>query len=144
MKTLNTLLLLILCCTALIACNKGDKINGHNTRTAYKSVKVLKERLEPETRIEFEVSFWTIRDAKKSNDEFLDAVDGKTPFEIIALGQEIYQQRKNSGHPGYERYTSWEDMISKFSQERSGQNLKQDVRKEDARDKANDILYKLQ
>ncbi len=145
MKTLSSLLL-VLCCATLIACNKGQQINGHNTRTAFKSVKMLKERLPPETRIEFEVSFWTIRDAKKSDDEFLDAVDGKTPAEIIALGKEIYQQRKDSGFQGYEQYTSWEDMIAKFGQERSTQNAKQGVRKEneDARDKANDVLYKLQ
>ena len=145
MKTLSSLLL-VLCCATLIACNKGQQINGHNTRTAFKSVKMLKERLPPETRIEFEVSFWTIRDAKKSDDEFLDAVDGKTPAEIIALGKEIYQQRKDSGFQGYEQYTSWEDMIAKFGQERSTQNTKQGVRKEkeDARDKANDVLYKLQ
>lgn len=145
MKTLSSFLL-VLCCATLIACNKGQQINGHNTRTAFKSVKMLKERLPPETRIEFEVSFWTIRDAKKSDDEFLDAVDGKTPAEIIALGREVYQQRKDSGFQGYEQYTSWEDMISKFGQERSTQNAKQGVRKEkeDARDKANDVLYKLQ
>lgn len=145
MKTLSSLLL-VLCCATLIACNKGQQINGHNTRTAFKSVKMLKERLPPETRIEFEVSFWTIRDAKKSDDEFLDAVDGKTPAEIITLGKEIYQQRKDSGFQGYEQYTSWEDMIAKFGQERSTQNIKQGVRKEneDARDKANDVLYKLQ
>lgn len=147
MKALRTLLI-ILFCTTLVACNKGQQINGHNMRTALKSVKMLKERMAPEPRIEFEVSFWTIRDAKKSDEEFLDAVDGKTPTEIIALGQEIYQQRKNSGFPGYEKYTSWEDMISKYSQERSEQNVKQGMKNEDARetakDKANDILYKLQ
>lgn len=145
MKTLSNLLL-VLCCVTLIACNKGQQINGHNTRTAFKSVKMLKERLPPETRIEFEVSFWTIRDAKKSDDEFLDAVDGKTPAEIIALGKEIYQQRKDSGFQEYEQYSSWEDMIAKFGQERSTQNTKQGVRKEneDTRDKANDVLYKLQ
>jgi len=147
MKTLRTLLI-ILFCTTLIACNKGQQINGHNMRTALKSVKMLKERMAQEPRIEFEVSFWTIRDAKKSDEEFLDAVDGKTPTEIIALGQEIYQERKNSGYPGYEKYTSWEDMISKYSQERSEQNAKQGVQDENSRDtakdKANDVLYNLQ
>ncbi|MGZ8144221.1 MAG: hypothetical protein ACXWTH_07590 [Methylosarcina sp.] len=142
MKALRTLLIALFC-TTLIACNKGQQINGHNMRTAFRSVKTLKERMAPEPRIEFEVSFWTIRDAKKSDEEFLDAIDGKTPTEIIALGQEIYQQRKNSGYPGYEKYTSWEDMISKYSQERSEQNIKQGENKEGAKDKANDVLYNL-
>jgi hypothetical protein len=152
MKTLRTLLL-ILFCIGLCACNRGQQINGHSLRTALKSVKVLKERLPAETRIEFEVSFWTICDAKKcdpkkkDNDEFLDAVDGKTAAEIIALGKEVYQQRKNSGFQGYERYSSWEDMIAKFEQERTTQNSKQGAvrkEKEDAKDKANDVLYNLQ
>lgn len=144
MKTFKSLLL-ILCCTTLIACNKGQQINGHNTRTAYRSVKMLKERITaPETRIEFEVSFWTIRDANKKDEEFLDAVDGKTPTEIIALGKEIYQQRKSSGFPGYEEYSSWEDMISKYGQERSLQSSRQGTLKESAKDKANDVLYNLQ
>jgi len=136
-------LLCILCCTVLIACGKGEEINGHNLRTANKSVKVLKERLPPESRLEFEVSYWTIRDAKKSNDEFLDAVDGKTPLEIIALGKEIYQQRKNDGFAEYAKYSSWEDMISQFGKERSEQDNRKVIKKEDARDKANDVLYKL-
>lgn len=135
--------LCVLCCTALIACGKGEEINGHNLRTANKSVKALKERLPPESRLEFEVSYWAIRDAKKNNDEFLDAVDGKTPLEIIALGKEIYQQRKNEGFADYAKYSSWEDMISQFGKERSDQDNRKIIKKEDARDKANDVLYKL-
>jgi hypothetical protein len=135
--------LCVLCCAALIACGKGQEINGHNLRTANKSVKMLKERLPAEDRIEFEVSYWTIRDVKKDNDEFLDAVDGKTPTEIIALGKELYQQRKNEGFAAYANYSSWEDMINKFAQERSDQENGKPRKKEDARDKANDVLYKL-
>lgn len=135
--------LCVLCCTALIACGKGEEINGHNLRTANKSVKVLKERLPPESRLEFEVSYWAIRDAKKDNDEFLDAVDGKTPLEIITLGKEIYQQRKNEGFEDYAKYSSWEEMISQFGKERNDQDNRKIIKKEDARDKANDVLYKL-
>ena len=78
-------LLLILSCTTLIACGKGQEINGHNTSTAYRSVKGLKNRLPVEKRIEFEVAFWTIRDLKKDDKEFLNAVDGKTPEQIIDI-----------------------------------------------------------
>ena len=115
-------------------------------RTALKSVKVLKERLPPETRIQFEVAFGTIRNAKKNEDQFLDTVDGKTPLEIIAIGKEVFQQQKDAGYPGYEKYASWEDMISKFIQERNAQSAQQGSMKEkqSARDRANDVLYKLQ
>jgi len=141
MKKISVFLILVLSCALLSACGRGEKVNGHNIRTAYKSVKVLKERLPAEKRIEFEVSFWTIRDAQKADAGFLEAIDGKTPLEIIDMGREVYQQRKNAGFKGYEQYTSWEDMISKFGQERSQQGA---VKKEDAKDKANDVLYNLQ
>jgi hypothetical protein len=135
-------LLLILGCATLMACSKGQEINGHNTKTAYRSVKALKNRLSPDNRIEFEVSFWTIRDAKKDDKEFLDAVDGKKPEEIIAIGKEIYQQRKAAGFKGYEEYSSWEEMITKFGRERLDQDNRKGKSKED-KDKANDVLYKL-
>ncbi|TRW93072.1 hypothetical protein [Candidatus Methylobacter oryzae] len=135
------ILLLILSCTSLVACSKGSQINGHTTRTAYKSVKALKNRLSPEARIEFEVSFWTLRDSIKNEKEFLNTVDGKKPEEIIAMGKELYQQRKNSGFAGYDQYSSWEDMIAKFGKERLDQENRKN--KEDAKDKANDVLYKL-
>lgn len=145
MKTLSKIVLILFCVT-LVACNRGEQINGHNMRTALKSVKVLKERLPPEIRIQFEVAFGTIRNAKKNDDQFLDTVDGKTPLEIIAIGKELFQQLKASGSPGYEKYASWEDMISKFIQERNSQATKQGVmtEKQNTRDRANDVLYKLQ
>jgi hypothetical protein len=143
MKKLPTLLL-ILSCATLIACGKGQEINGHNTATAYRSVKALKNRLPPDNRIEFEVSFWTIRDAKKDDKEFLDVVDGKTPEEIIAIGKEIYQERKATGFKGYEQYSSWEEMIAKFGKERIDQDNRKGKSKEaQDKDKANDVLYKL-
>ncbi|MDO9270251.1 MAG: hypothetical protein Q7T96_14200 [Methylobacter sp.] len=137
------ILLLILFCTSLIACSKGQQINGHNTRTAYRSVKALKNRLSPDARIEFEVSFWTLRDSIKSEKEFLNTVDGKKPEEIIALGKELYQQRKNSGFAGYEKYASWEEMIAKFGKERIDQDNRKNKNSEDPKDKANEVLYKL-
>ena len=137
-------LLLILSSATLIACGKGQEINGHNTATAYRSVKALKNRLSPDNRIEFEVSFWTIRDAKKDDKEFLDVVDGKTPEEIIAIGKEIYQERKAVGFKGYEEYSSWEEMIAKFGKERLDQDNRKGKSKEaQDKDKANDVLYKL-
>ncbi len=135
------ILLLILCCTSLIGCSKGSQINGHTIRTAFRSVKALKNRLSPDARIEFEVSFWTLRDSIKSEKEFLNAVDGKKPEEIIAMGKELYQQRKNSGFADYEKYASWEEMIAKFGKERIDQDNHKS--KSDPKDAANDVLYKL-
>jgi hypothetical protein len=136
------ILLLILCCTSLIACSKGSQINGHTTRTAFRSVKALKNYLAPDARIEFEVSFWTLRDSIKNEKEFLNTVDGKKAEEIIAMGKELYQQRKNSGFAGYDKYTSWDDMIAKFGKERIDQDNRKG-QKEDPKDQANGVLYKL-
>jgi len=137
-------LLLILSCTMLIACNNGQEINGRSTKTAYRSVKGIKERLPSETRIQFEVAFWTIRDANKDDSKFLDLVGGKTPEEIIVLGKEIYQQRKDTGYQAYTQYSSWEDMINKFGKERNDQENRVGKKKEDPKDKANNVLYNLQ
>jgi hypothetical protein len=137
-------LLLILSCTTLLACGKGQEINGHNTTTAYRSVKGIKNRLPVEKRIEFEVAFWTIRDAQKNDSDFLKAVDGKTPQEIIDAGQAIYQERKTAGFKDYDSYNSWDDMISKFGKERSDQDNKRLKPKEvQEKDKANNVLYNL-
>ena len=138
-----SILLIILGCTTLIACGRGQEINGHTTKTAYRSVKALKNRLPPDTRMEFEVAFWAIRDANKDDKVFLDIVDGKKPEEIIVLGQEIYQQRKAAGFKGYDQYSSWEEMIAKFGKERMDQDSRKGALKESAKDKANDVLYNL-
>lgn len=139
MRILSALLLSVLT-LSLISCGRSDQINGRSNSTAYRSVKMLKERLPPEKRIEFEISFWTIRDAYKDTSEFLSQVDGKNPDEIIATGREIYQQRRNQGFQEYQQYSSWEEMIDKYTRERRDQDRST---KPDARDKANDVLYKL-
>ncbi len=135
--------LLVIACVLLVACGRGDGINGHTTKTAFQSVKALKNRLPETSRIEFEVSFWTIRDANKEDAQFLSVVDGKTPLEIIALGKEIYQRRKQEGFADYAKYSSWDDMIAQFSKEREDQDIRKVKKQEEELDKANDVLYKL-
>lgn len=133
----------IILCLALTACGRGQEINGHTAKTAYRSVKTIKERLPPDNKIEFEVSFWTIRDANSSEDAFLDAVDGKSPWEIIDMGKEIYQQRKAAGFKGYEKYNSWEEMIAQFDKERTDQEHRKGSTKLDESRKNGTILYDL-
>jgi hypothetical protein len=114
--------LLVLSCTALVACGKGTEINGHSTKTAYRSVKGLKKYMPAETQLEFEVSFWMLRDANKDDDTFLNLVDGKKPQDIIEMGKALYQERKAAGFKEYEQYASWEQMITKFGKERLDQD----------------------
>ena len=60
----HPLFFFIILCLALTACGKGQQINGHTTRTAYRSVKTIKERLPIDNKVEFEVAFGTIHESK--------------------------------------------------------------------------------
>jgi hypothetical protein len=125
------IVLLALSFTALIACGRGSEINGHNTKTAYRSVKGLKKYMPAEKQMEFEVSFWMLRDANKDDDKFLEVVDGKKPEDIIGLAKTLYQERKTAGVKEYEQYATWEEMIAKFGKERLDQDKIRKGREED-------------
>lgn len=129
-----SIMLMIASLAFLTACNNGQKINGHTSKTAFKSVKILKNRLLPENRIEFEVAFWTIRDDIKDDKQFLSTVDGKTPEEIIAIAKEIYQQRKTAGVQEYTQYKTWEEMITRFGRERLEQDNRKSNKKESSQE----------
>lgn len=135
-----TVFLISLLLLTLGGCNKGGKINGHTTRTAFRSVKMLKNRLPTKQKIAFELSFWTARDAINDTDEFLDTVDGKTPQEIIVLGKQIFAERKAAGIAEYEQFASWDEMIANYEKERAIQELPR--KKRDPKDN-HSILYKL-
>ncbi len=126
--------------TGLAGCTKGNAVNGRSLKTANKSVSMIKNRLPLEQRIEFELSYWTLRDSIKTKEEFLDTVDGQTAEDLIELGKEIFQERKNAGFKDYDQYENWDHMIAKYTQERIEQNKRKKI---DPRDRANNVLYKL-
>jgi len=128
-----------LCVVFLIGgCSNERTINGRSERTAAQSVKIMKEYLPSDQRVEFEMAYWTLKDAIPDSKQFLDAVDGKNVTELILLGKEHFEQRKAMGIEAYGRYASWEDMIQKLIKERAGQS-----NNKDPRDKANNVLYDL-
>ncbi len=139
MRIIATVSVFIIC-AFLLGCTKGSEINGRSIKTANRSVSMIKDRLPTEQRIEFEVSYWTLRDSIKDREKFLDTVDGKSSEELVVLGKEVFQQRKNSGFVAYDQYDNWEQMIAKFTQERIEQNSR---KKPDPRDNANNVLYNL-
>lgn len=139
MRIIATVSIFIIC-TFLLGCTKGNEVNGRSLKTANRSVSMIKDRLPTEQRIEFEVSYWTIRDSIRQREEFLDTVDGKSVEELIVMGKEVFQQRKNSGFIAYDQYNSWEQMIAKFTQERIDQNKSKNF---DPRDSDNNVLYNL-
>ena len=139
MKVLPTILTLILC-LFLTSCSKGNQINGRSLRTANRSVSHIKDRLPVDKRIEFEVSFWSLRDAIRDRKDFLKAVDGKTPEELIAEGKKLFQKRKNAGFKGYDKFDSWDQMIAEYAKQRMDQNRR---KRPDPRDRENNVLYNL-
>ncbi|WP_349431342.1 hypothetical protein Q9L42_015065 [Methylomarinum sp. Ch1-1] len=136
----STSIFIVFVCASLLGCTKGNEINGRSLRTANRSVSYIKDRLPVEQRVAFEVSFWSLRDDIRNNEEFLDTIDGKTPEELIVLGKELFQKRKNAGFKDYEQFDTWEQMIAQYTQERIDQNRR---KKADPRDKQNSVLYKL-
>ncbi len=124
----------------LVGCSSSDEVSGRSIRSAYKSVIFIKRHLPVDQQVEFEVSFWTVRNATPNDKELLDKVGGKKAEDIIAMAKEIYQQRKNSGAKEYQEFTSWDQMIAKYGQERIDQTKH---KKPDARDEKNNVLYKL-
>ncbi len=139
MKKFSILVSLIIF-AALSGCSSSDEVSGRSLRSAYKSVIFIKRHLPVDQQVEFEVSFWTIRNATPNDKELLSKVGGKKAEEIIAMAKEIYQQRKNAGAKEYQEFTSWDQMIAKFGQERIDQTKH---KKTDPRDEKNNVLYKL-
>ncbi len=138
MKIISTVFVFSMC-LFLVGCSKGSQVNGRSLKSANKSVSRIKDRLPTEQRIEFEVSYWTLRDSIKDKEEFLNTVGGKTHEELIELGKEVFQQRKNAGFRKYDQYSSWDQMITQFAQERIDQNKNKKI---DKRPNGS-VLYKL-
>jgi len=138
MKIISTVFVFSMC-LFLIGCTKGSEVSGRSLKSANKSVSRIKDRLPTDQRIEFEVSYWTLRDSIKDKKEFLNTVGGKTHEELIELGKEVFQQRKNDGFREYDKYNSWDQMITEFTQER----LDQDKHKKIDNRRNDSVIYKL-
>lgn len=137
-----TTIFVFLVCSLLIGCNRSHQINGSSLKTVNRSVNSIKEKLPLDQRIEFEVSFWTLRDEVRNNKDFLNEIDGMTPEKLIEKGKEIFEKRKASGVKDYQQYANWDQMIAQYTQERIDQNRKKTP---DERDKTSPhrIDYKM-
>lgn len=132
---------LILIILGLTACNNGQKINGHNEKTVYRSLQMIKPRLPENTRLEYEIAFGLLRETEKDNVIFFKSIDGKTPAELIAMGKEIFQQRKTEGVAAYQQHQNWDEMIKNYQQQRAAQKVETDIKKDSENNRA--INYKL-
>jgi hypothetical protein len=139
MKKFSIIAVLVFSAT-LLGCSSNEEVSGRTMRSANKSVIYIKRHLPVEQQVEFEVAFWTIRDAIKDEKEFLNKVGGKKADELIAIAKEIYQERKNAGVKEYQQFSSWDQMIAKYGQERIDQTRHKKV---DPREETNNVMYKL-
>jgi len=139
---MNKLFLSCIVILLVAGCGNGSQISGHNLATANKSVKRIKERLPEDLRLEFELSFWTLRDELKNEAEFLQTVDGKNPYEIIDLGQASFNRRKAAGFKDYQHFADWQAMLAAYSQKRSDQS-KPSVNAEKEAKYKHTVLYDL-
>ncbi len=121
-------------CALLVGCNKSHQINGSSLKTVNRSINSIKEKLPLDQRIEFEVSYWSLRDSIKNNKDFLNEIDGMTPEKLIERGKQIFEERKASGVKEYQQYQNWDQMVAQYTQERIDQNRK---KAPDPRDKNN-------
>jgi hypothetical protein len=137
---LSTFLLSLILILAASACSPGGKINGHTTRTALRSVKMLRNRLPQEEKIAFEMSFWAIRQNIQNTDDFLATVDGKTPVQIIEQGKQLFAEQKATGYAAYAKFSNWDEMIASYVEER-----KQQITPKKKRDPKDDhsVIYNL-
>ncbi|MDQ7090837.1 MAG: hypothetical protein Q9M50_09350 [Methylococcales bacterium] len=136
-----SMLVLVFALLSLLGCNKGSEVSGRSMRSAYRSVNYIKSRLSTEMRIEFEMSFWMLKDEIKDQSDFLDEVGGSSAEELIELGKALYQKRKNEGYKNYDQFDNWDQMISHYAQERLDQNKRK--KKTDTRDTGNSVIYDL-
>lgn len=118
----------------LTGCGMGDRINANSEKSLYRSVTTLQRRLQDKERVEFEVSFWSLKQYAENDDAFRAQVNGKTVYEVIDMGKENFNKQKASGNPEYQDFASWDTMIAQFVKERQ-----QSGRKYDKRDRSNTI-----
>lgn len=119
---MNKYFLICIAVILLTSCSNSSQINGRSLTTASKSVKHIKERLPDDLRLEFELSYWTLRDELKDDGAFLQTVNGKNPYEIIELGRASFERRKAAGFKDYQSIADWRVMLSDYTNKRNGQS----------------------
>jgi len=133
MKT-KTFVYLMSLCLLTVGCGKGDQINANSDNSLYRSVIALQRRLPDQERVEFEVSFWSLKQFAQNESTFRNQVNGKTVQEVIEMGKQNFAAQKAAGNADYIKYPSWEAMIAELVKERQ-----QSAKRVDRRDRANRI-----
>jgi hypothetical protein len=136
MKIKSIIIMMLLAFTCLIAgCGQSDKINAKNDRSLFRSVTGLQRSLPTEKRVEFQVSFWSLKQFAANEEAFRESVHRKTVPEVIEMGKQNFKTQIEAGNPDFTKYSSWDAMIDELVEDRKKSELR--PRKDDPRDKGN-------
>jgi hypothetical protein len=133
----NLNLLLLIFAVLLSACGGSDKINARSDRSMYRSMGGIQRSLPEKQKIEFQVSFWSLKEFAENEAKFRDQIHRKTVPEIIELGQENFVAQSAMGNAKFIKYATWDEMIEELVQERKRTELRPGRR--DPRDEGNTI-----
>ncbi|MGX2042012.1 hypothetical protein ACWJKU_18085 [Methylocaldum sp. MU1018] len=97
--------------------SRTDEINGVSREAVYKSAIKVKRYLNTDERVLFDTALGILDKIKseEGKDAFVDAVDGKSPDEIIDMARQEVNIKIATGHPDFKQYSSWDDMIQKLT-----------------------------
>lgn len=97
----------------------SQEIHGSNDKQVMKSAVDVRRNLATQERHSFDVAFGLLKQFKASEGEnaFATVVSGKSPTEIVELARQEVQTKIAAGDPGFQKFTSWEDMLSKEAAE---------------------------
>lgn len=135
MKIISITIIMLVCAGLTTGCGPSDKINASNDKSLYRSVSGIEHTLPEKQQIEFQVSFWSLKQYAKSELEFREMVHRKTASEVIELGKQNFATQSGAGNPDFTKYPSWDAMINQLLEERKQSELR--PKRSDPRDKDN-------
>ncbi len=133
----NLKLLVLIFAVLLSACGQSDKINARSERSMYRSMSGIQRNLPAQQKVEFQVSFWSLKQFAENEAEFRDQIHRKTVPEIIELGKENFVAQSAKGNAKFIKYATWDEMIAELVEERKRTELRAGRR--DPRDEGNKI-----
>jgi len=119
MKALIALIIILAIVFILpVTCSGRGKMHASSLRSDYKSARLMKNYIRDDAkRLEFQIAFGTLQKIKTEeggSSAFLDAIDGKTADEIIAMAKAEVDTRIAQGDKRFAKYKSWDDMVQQL------------------------------
>lgn len=110
---------------------EGQRVNANSARSLTRSVAGIERKLPENKKVEFQVSFWSLKQFSESDAAFRKTVHGQTVDRIIEMGRENFENQKAKGNPEFTKYASWEVMVTELMQERRDNELRPKRSKKD-------------